>query len=76
MEYYVRENSSDGNLRKVCESERGIPVSPSSGMEIRFLRQQFPDNNLIVAACEDKGYQYEPVSLGECLNNILIIANR
>ena len=71
MEYYVRENSSDGNLKKVCESDRGIPVSPSSEMEIRFLRQQFPENNLIVAACEDQGFQYEPVSIVECLMTIL-----
>ena len=60
----MRENSSSGNLKDVCTKDRGVPVSPSSEMEIRFIREQFPEHNVIVAACSSPGqnYQIEPVS--------------
>ena len=64
MEYYVRENASSGNLKVVCQKDRGVPVSPSSEVEIKLVQVQFPDQNLIVAACDTSGknYQVEPVS--------------
>ena len=59
----MRENSSSGNLRDLCAEDRGVPVSPSSDVEIRMIRKQFPQDNLIVAACNTSGenYQVEPV---------------
>ena len=59
----MKENSSSGNLKDVCSEDRGVPVSPSSDIEISLIREQFPEHNLIVAACPGKSsYQVEPVS--------------
>ena len=61
VEYFTVKYSWNQTLVDICREGRGIPVLPSSDLEVELVLQAFPDQEFIVATCDDTAKVWEDV---------------